>query len=291
MSVTDKIMNSFLKEGQDKSLKAVMEASKSKAGKLAVQQKQDKIKSKKSKDFWEYIDRYKKSEESIKTAKTPESKKAWEKTSKYNLNKLKSMGFVEFKKRDSQYPDDIIVKDMSIFGSKEIGTPKGMTRNGTIVMPVKPLDPVGQIEWDSYYAHEVGHQKRYHKGKRLSGGGSQWHQKEEEQAAMGDQVAHLKSEFGRANLSYRPIDAYRTIVGAGQRKFLKPMENLSMVSKMKYLPTGSNPDKNVGDHLNTLWDARWDMSKRGLDIKYGDDNLPTLKAIGHHKTIWEIANK
>ena len=150
MSITDKLINSFLKEGQDKSLKAVMEASKSKAGKLAVQQKQDKIKSKKAKDFWEHIDRHKKYEESIKTAKTPENKKAWEKTSEHNLNKLKSMGFVEFKKRDSQYPDDIIVKDMSIFGSKEVGTPKGLSRKGTVVMPVKPFDPVGQLEWKAY---------------------------------------------------------------------------------------------------------------------------------------------
>lgn len=289
MSITDKLINSFLKEGQDKSLKAVMKASESEAGELAVQQKQDKIKSKKSKNFWEHIDRYKKSEKSIKTAKTPESKKAWEKTSEHNLNKLKSMGFVEFKKRDSGYPDDIIVKDMSIFGSKEIGTPKGLSRSGTIVMPVKPLDPAGQIEWDSTYAHEVGHQKRYHKGKRLSGGGSQWHQKKEEQAAMRDQVTHLKSEFERTGLPYRPIDAYRTMTG--NNKFLQSMKNPSMVSRMKYLPTGSEPDKNVGEHLNTLWDARWDISKRGLDIKYGDDNLPTLRAIGHHKTTWEIANE
>jgi len=289
MSVIDKLINSFQKEGQDKSFEAVMRARESEAGKFAVQQKQDKIKSKKSKDFWEYIDRYKKSEESIKTSKTIESKKAWKKTSEHNLNKLKSMGFVEFRKRDSGYPDDIIVKDMSIFGSKEIGTPKGLSHSGTVVMPVKPLDPVGQIEWDSTYAHEVGHQKRYHKGNRLSGGGSVWHQKKEEQAAMKDQVTHLKSEFERAGLPYRPIDAYRTMTGSN--KFLQSMKNPSMVSRMKYLPTGSKPDKNVGEHLDSLWDSRWDISKRGLDIKYNDGNLPTLRAIGHHKTTWEIANE
>ena len=108
---------------------------------------------------------------------------------------------------------------------------------------------------------------------------------------MRDQVSHLKSEFKRANLPYRPIDAYRTMIGGKLNKFLQPMENPSMVSKMKYLPTGSEPDINVGKHLNTLWDARWDISKRGLDIKYSDDNLPTLRAIGHNKTTWEIANE
>jgi len=287
--IVDKLINSFQEEGVNKSFEAAMRARESKAGKSAVEKRQDRIKSKKSKDFYRYIDKYKKSEESIKTAKTPKEKKAWERTSEYNLNKLKSMGLVEFRKRDGQYPDDIIVKDMSIFGSKYLGTPKGITADGTIIMPVKPLDPVGQIEWESVYAHEVGHQKRYHEGKRLSGGGHHWHQKKEEQAAMRDQVTHLKSEFERAGLQYRPIDAYRTMIG--NNKFLKPMKNPSMVSKMKYLPTGPEPDKNVGEHLNNLWNARWDISKRGLDIRYSDDNLSTLRAIGHHKKTWEIANE
>ena len=287
--IINKLINSFQEEGVNKSFEAVMRARESKAGKSAVQQKQDKIKSKKEKDFYKFIDKHKNIEKSIKTAKTPKEKKAWEIASEYNLNKLKSMGLVEFRKRDDEYPDDIIVKDMSIFGSKSLGTPRGVTADGVIIMPVKPLDPVGQIDWESTYAHELGHQKRYHKGKSLSRRAFHWHQKEEEQASMRDQVAHLKSEFERAGLQYRPIDAYRTMMG--KNKFLQPMKNPQMLSKMKYLPTGPKPDIDVGEHLNNLWNSRWDISKRGIDIKYSDNNFPTLRAIGHNKKIWEIANE
>ena len=266
------------------------------AGKKQVEQYKGEQHKKDVYEFWRRFDAYNQHKEvldnwdSTRPPSGPRAREAWEIGAKISLDELKDMGFVGFQKRDDGLPDDIIVKDMNVAYAE--GPAKGfVNKEGRIIMPEKPKDKIGQMKWESTYQHELGHQRRRFSGGYKSMKGSLWHEREEEQAAMRDQVAHLKSEFKRANLPYRPIDAGRLMTGNGENEKLKAMPNPSMVSRMRFLPTGEEASGDIGKNLKDLWDAKWTMARSGLDIRYGDNELSNIENIGRVAKKWEIANE
>ena len=232
--------------------------------------------------------------------KSEELKKAFQRGLDINLKKLKDMGYVRHIKRNDGSPDDVVMKDMNIVhpGSKDSPVNAGgMVYPGSNQLFIKqrPKDRIGQMKWESVYQHERGHQRRMQKDpqavqKDLDA--PKWHQRKEEQRAMRDQVEHLRGEFERADLEYRPVDAYRLLDPRYRENTkLEAVPNPTKASRMKYLPTGPEPELDIGKTLNDLWNARVDFHRGGTDIRYDTDYFPSLNKIGHYKTKWDIANE
>jgi len=303
--IIDKLINDWTQEGQDKSFAAVVKARESEAGKKAVESKQEKRRRKDLDELIYSVESYRKYVDKVperikelvnKGYSYEDAKSHVNRAIPLRLKELREKGFLYDVDRGPDIPRDIVLEDVQRYNPSAFAFVD--RRTNRIIMPRKPLDPKGQMEWEGTYQHELGHQKRGLSGKFLSTKEPLWHQRGEEQQAVKDQISSLKENYKRAGIPYDPINAYRLITQSSE---LEAMENSSKAPfREKYLPTGSEYKRNVlgkefdnpGDYLNAILDIQNRAQKTGLGIKYNDFSDFLASSKGQHlSTMWDLANQ
>ena len=303
--IEDKLVDEWTKEGHDKLFESVVRARESEAGKQAVESKQKKQRQKDLDELIYSVESYRKYVD-----KAPERIKelvdegySYEDAETYvnraiplRLKSLRDKGYLYDVDRGPDIPRDIVLEDIQRYRPSASAFVDSKTNR--IIMPRRPLDPKGQMEWEGTYQHELGHQSRNVRGELLSTEEPLWHQRPEEQQAIKDQLSALKENYKRAGIPYDPISAYRLLAGSSE---LEAMENPSKAPfREKYLPTGSEYKRNVlgkefdnpGDYLNAILDIQNRAQKTGLGIKYNDFSDFLASSKGQHlSTLWDLANE